>query len=902
MYTNIRSINNKLNEISTYLSLHTPKLIFLVETWLTPETPNTLLNWPNYTIYRNDRKKSGGGLLIAVHKSIASEQIEIVSESELLAVYLRWKNNKNFKLILAYNPHLGNTENLSKLLNTISTLINNEHKYIIMGDFNLAKFNWVDYSKNNNKPFKLVNEFLIENAPIYQAIEFATRNENILDIILTSNQTFLKNISPAPPIGKSDHVCVIGTLNIAPFTNENYSFERQNFCKMDKNSIYKILLSHKHGFQGANNARTAISSFNTLTNYLVRNFVPTEKFYKYKTEILPDRIYKIYKSFSKSYRKWKYTRNNFYYKKYKSLKNLYSNFLKNRRLKFESKLISSKNYSKFFKFFRSKTKSMHLENTAFIVNGSTVVDERTISDLFNNYFASVYNIPTNSPFPYQISTNDRIIISSNLIRDSINQIKNSKGTGSDGIPMSFWFDLSENFTPILYQLFNYIANEGIWPEEWKTSILTPLFKNKGKRTEINNYRPISSLCTISRIFEKCIHTLLSTKLEQTISLKQHGFMKNRSPHTNLLNFYHMLYKQLDAKLPIDVITIDMTKAFDKVNHSLLLSKLKAYGVSPKFLNLLNGFLVGRRQRMSYHGNLSACAPVHSGLPQGSVLSPLLFAIYINDLLDKTYSNHLIAYADDIKLGGPPGDSLQSDLAVLSDWMIENIMSVNDEKCELIHFGKNNPRKSYYYQNSKISVANEIRDLGVIIDSCLNFQSHSHAVYVKCVRLINMIFKIFIAKTQEPYVKAFNAYVFPIISYCSYLYFKRSAANVRETESIQRLFTKKLFHRIYGNKPRPNYQVRLSLFSMRSIGHNLAIADLCLLYKIIAQSIHIEGFDLKLSTRSKYRIVLSPLNSSLYRTSFFHTSCMCWNGLAKKFQSLPTSLIAFRSMVKRLYLE
>ena len=241
-----------------------------------------------------------------------------------------------------------------------------------------------------------------------------------------------------------------------------------------------------------------------------------------------------------------------------------------------------------------------------------------------------------------------------------------------------------------------------------------------------------------------------SKLASVISERHHGFVRNRSTHSNLLNCYFDIFTQIDSRKSIDVITIDMNKAFDKVNHSILLEKLSNLGISPKFLNLIRSFLSNRKQRVRYGNELSDAADIPSVVPQGSVLSPLFFAIFVNDLLCKSFSNSIICYADDIKIWGPPSDSIGSDIGLLSEWMESNYMSVNTDKCEVIHFGRNNHHRSYFYRNTPIRVVQEFRDLGVLVDSKLTFRSHSLSAYLKCLRLIHIIFKVFSSRSAGLY--------------------------------------------------------------------------------------------------------------------------------------------------------
>ena len=275
-------------------------------------------------------------------------------------------------------------------------------------------------------------------------------------------------------------------------------------------------------------------------------------------------------------------------------------------------------------------------------------------------------------------------------------------------------------------MFTDFSHHSYVPSIWKKSIILPLYKNQGPKDLISNYRPIALNCTLAKVFERVILYFLDSSLEGQLSSRQHGFKKSRSTLTNMLESYSEIYMAVNVGNSVDMITIDLSKAFDKVVHSLLLQKLVDKRVSPTIINLLASYLSDRKQLVIVEGQCSGLVDVMSGVTQGSILSPLLFSVFIDDLLSLPFVNKVVVYADDIKLIGSPGQS-QQDLDLIVCWTKNNSMTINGQKSECIHFGSGNPSISYTIDQSPIPVVETRRDLGLIIDKRLNFYKHCQNV-------------------------------------------------------------------------------------------------------------------------------------------------------------------------------
>ena len=274
----------------------------------------------------------------------------------------------------------------------------------------------------------------------------------------------------------------------------------------------------------------------------------------------------------------------------------------------------------------------------------------------------------------------------NEVRECLSNLDTSKACGPDGIPARLLKEYSEQIAPSLCSLFDFSLSRGKLPYEWKTADITPLPK-KDLKEPAENYRPISLLTIISKILERCVATRFRDHVKHLISLSQHGFLENHSCVTQLLSVLHAIGEALDKNIQSDLIYLDFAKAFDSVDHSILLAKLKAYGVSGPLFAWFTDYLTGRAQRVVVGGAASKWAPVASGVPQGSLLGPLLFTIFINDLPEEVVGGVRVAlYADDTKLYKSVTSicdcqSLQSTLGNLNSWSKHNRIKFNTSKCK-----------------------------------------------------------------------------------------------------------------------------------------------------------------------------------------------------------------------------
>ena len=487
-----------------------------------------------------------------------------------------------------------------------------------------------------------------------------------------------------------------------------------------------------------------------------------------------------------------------YYKNYKSglISKTVSNNMKNRVDKyvreaknnyFIQKLNSFKNNAK--KTFKTiillTGQNKPRDQLIKLVNNENIITNETdIAEIMNNYFANVATtldskIPntTLSPLTYlNYDPHCSFFLHNTCDSEIVNIISNLKLTRSElnFLPVYVFKQLGIYLTYPLTKLINLCFRSGLFPSSLKIARITPIHK-KGSKDLAENFRPISSLPYLSKLFERCIANRLISFFDSTslLSKFQFGFQRGKSTGDALRHLLKGIYTSLNERKHHASVLIDLTKAFDCVNHSILLNKMEAYGIKGTSLNIFKTYLSNRQSFVRMGTNCSSIKTTNIGVPQESILGPILFILYINDLPNVSRIIQPIMFADDTTLStshfnyGAMVDELNAELEKINLWCVSNRLTLNTKKTELILFTK----KCNTVSDNQIALGNEILVsnrscvfLGIRLDDQLKFSSHIQFIISKLSKSLGILYKIRDSLPIQTRINYYYAYMYPYISY------------------------------------------------------------------------------------------------------------------------------------------
>ena len=507
--------------------------------------------------------------------------------------------------------------------------------------------------------------------------------------------------------------------------------------------------------------------------------------------------------------------------------------------------------------------------TEMTYDGKEFHNEQNIANLFANHFSSVYTLKTLPDYNFgQKLFNDTVHdlnINKAEILSILKNLNTNSSSGPDLINPIILKHCSDELVEPLFILFNIITETGEFPTEWKKSFIVPIFKS-GNKCDISNYRPISIINVLSKIFEKALFNRLSNFLYNRIIHEQHGGMPGRSTTTNLLVFREYISDAFYNNLNVHVAYLDIKKAFDTVNHQLLLSKLQHYGVTGKLLLLIKNYLLNRTQIVKCNNTFSEPIILTSGIPQGSNLASLFYLIYVNDIKNAITDCKFLLFIDDLKIYLEiKSDSdiklFQNTLISVNEWNIKNGLEFNLKKCETLSYNKDAiiSNHNYHINNESLTKVTNTKDLGVYFQFNLDFTEHINYIITKSIKKLNYI-KIVTKKLYNPNILIilYNSLVKSILMYCSSVWNPRKKTLSDKLEFVQHKFLRFLSYKI--NKPmhfkNHNFEPILRSFNLQTLQISRYKNDLKFLHKLVNN--HINCNDL--INTIKYYSSITPMRS------------------------------------------
>uniref|UniRef100_A0A8C5M6F8 Reverse transcriptase domain-containing protein n=1 Tax=Leptobrachium leishanense TaxID=445787 RepID=A0A8C5M6F8_9ANUR len=468
--------------------------------------------------------------------------------------------------------------------------------------------------------------------------------------------------------------------------------------------------------------------------------------------------------------------------------------------------------------------------------------------------------------------------------------------GPDGIHPKLLKELSDVIAKPLTDLFNQSLLTGVVPEDWKLANVVPIYK-KGSREESGNYRPVSLTSVVGKLMETMLKERIveHLKTHRLQDQKQHGFTSGRSCQTNLIDFFDWVTKIIDTGGAVDIAYLDFSKAFDTVPHRRLINKLQSLSLDSNIVDWIRQWLSDRQQRVVVNGVYSAQGLVTSGVPQGSVLGPILFNIFISDIAEGI-NGKVCLFADDTKICNrvdvPGGISqMTNDLGKLKKWSELWQLSFNVDKCKIMHLGRKNPRAEYRIFDTVLTSTSEERDLGVIISEDLRVSSQCNRAAGNASRMLGCVGRGISSRKREVLMPLYRALVRPHLEYCVQYWRPYLQKDIDILERIQRRATKM----VYGLKEK-SYQERLNDLNMYSLEKRRDRGDMIETFKYV-KGIHKveEGSIFKRKQNSKtrghsLRLEGQRFKSNIRKHYFTERVVDTWN-------SLPVEVVEAKTVIE-----
>ena len=831
IHANVRSLPKNKWKLENLIANFDKQIsiIALSETWLTKINEKDFENFGNYKGYFKSRNKQGGGVGFFINKNFKIKERKDLkfnnNNSDALTVELIQENAKNILLTVIYKPPNENADEFNHDLEVYLSLLSREDKIsYCAGDFNFDLFKTGKHQATED----FYNNMLSHNhVPlIYKATRVTSTSATLIDNIFTNDPRI--NLTGIIIDDISDHFPIFATTNK---TIKNVTKIKVRYRKMDENAINNFINVLKdHSWESVMSQTNVNNSYDTFEKIILDEYescfpLKDKTITKYNNNIKPwitAGIIISTRTKSKLYKKYLRNPTLIHETNYRNFNKILKKTItlsqkEYYRTKFQSAEGNIKENWKIINELLNRNKSNTTSNNTFVYNEKTISDKQEIANSFNSFFSKIgqnlaNKIPNSNKSPIEFLQNlekqANSLFIQPIVEDELKKILSKlkdSAAGFDEIkPIIIRYSNEHLFTPLLF-ILNQSLQSGIFPEKLKIAKVTPIFK-KGEHNLFTNYRPISVLSVFSKILEKIMYSRLMSFITQyeILYLNQFGFREKRSTSMAILTFVEKIRKSLDNKELCIGLFLDFAKAFDTINHKILFEKLDFYGIRGIALDWVKSYFKDRKQLTIYENKKSTLENITCGVPQGSVLGPLFFIIYINDIHLTSDKLFFVLFADDTNILINDKDPLElqntlnTELKKIESWLTVNKLSLNIEKTKYIIFSS--PRRIPNYNNIKIYFYNKLIErvnsttfLGVIIDKHLKWKEHIQSVRLKLSRILGILYKIKHLLNLKTFHAIYYSLFFSYLNYCNTIW---AGANITTLNCLY--ISQKKFVRITTN--------------------------------------------------------------------------------------------------------
>ena len=923
---NARSICNKISEVHDYLTQNdSMEMFFVTESWLNDKITDGLFCPGGFSAIRCDRNDAKGGGVLLLYKSYL--QVKTVQLPNNFSVQMPFKfeficvdlfiKHTTYRFCCIYLPPKASAkvDEVRTLCKVVSFFSSVSYPFFLCGDFNLPKIDWSScVSIDNDDAHDLFLNYCITNCLQQLVLEPTHIKGNILDLVLCnpSAQACVSAVHTSPPLSTSDHFMVSVEIQGPERTNKMTGHTYIDY----KNGNYEGLVNEldmidwQQTFSHFSDLQTFYNFFLSVLHDKISKFIPRKQIKTTNRSRRPKHIRKLLKEKLRVYKQYKSDKSK---KKLLSAKcKEYSEAVQALNEKIESEICNNPNDKKFYSFINKKLKTNQVIPPLLDDDNTLHTEDYDKATVLNNFFQTSFTnddgtLPTIAPktsknMPLFTITNEDILLASKNLKD-----KTSK-TPED-IPSYVIKRIIYSILSPLHFIFNSSLHNNVIPSQWKQALITPIYK-KGNRNKASNYRPISLTSSFCRLMESVLHKKFLNHLnsQQLLSTAQFGFLPSQSSCSQLLDCLHIWSLSYFNNTPISVVYTDIRKAFDSVSHTKLIEVLKSYGVQLQTINWIKNYLSERYQQVSIGNEVSRSLKVLSGVPQGSVLGPLLFLTFIDGICSASdalnNSGGIRMYADDAKIFSSDLSLLQQSLNKTMSWLNLYQLRMAPEKCFVLDIHKKTQEPNshnLHINNHTLTHKKHMKDLGVYFSYDLTFSFHVNYIFKQASVRSYQVLKACKSKNIYTLIQLYKTYVRPKVEYNTPVWSPFLLGDIRKIEAIQRKFTKRICLRC--QIPFKSYEDRLRKLNLQPLYYRRIYFDLLFLFKIINNSVldfhqyfHFQDHPYNFRNNTRKIIPNNDFKHNTWRGSFFYRAPKYWNKLERETTSCNT-LISFKNKLK-----